>query len=132
MSLPGNYKRVLASLAEIIDRNVNELIRLLDEPDTDNGIVRTEDAFNPEEKREKIRKLRELQEENRRFYEGLGTEDVHYSGRQIYHAKITRLWAILNDSRPEKLKGYGELKEEERKWIEENVERLLRILEDLG
>lgn len=37
MSLPRNYKRVLASLAEIIDRNVTELIRLLEDRSMESG-----------------------------------------------------------------------------------------------
>jgi hypothetical protein len=131
MSLPRNYKRVLASLAEIIDRNVTELIRLLEEPGMESGIIRREDSFAPAEKEQKLKKLKELREENKHFYKALDTEDVSYSDRQIYNAKITRLWTILHDSRPEKLKGYGTLEEEERKWIAQQVERLLGIIEEL-
>ena len=129
--LPANYQRILSSLTEIMEREALELIRILENPEKEEGIIRISTSFTPQIRQEKTQRLRSLLDENRRFFRELQAEPVLYSEEQIFDAKITQLWTILSDSRPGKMKGYGPLTKEEREWIDEHVGRLLKIINEL-
>ena len=131
VKLPPNYQRVLSSLTEIIEREAWELLQLLENPGREGEIIRTTVSFSPEERKEKMLRLETLLEENRRFFRELEAESAIYPEKQIFNAKVTQLWTILNDSHPDKIKGYGPLQIEEKEWIGEHVNRLLEIIKEL-
>ncbi len=132
LPLPPNYQRVLSSLAEIIERDVLDLLRVLEGEGESDEIVRIRRSWTPAERKEKIQKLRELLEANRKFFRDLGGKPVTYTERQVFDAKITHLWTLLNDSRPEKMKGYGALTEEQKEWIDRYIRNLLTRIDELG
>ncbi len=131
MNLSTNYLRVLSSLTEIIEREVTEILRILENPVEEGEIIRTTVSFSPEERMQKIHRLRTLLEENRKFFRALHAKPVVYPEKQIFDAKVTQLWTILRDSLPEKMKGYGTLEKTEREWISEHINRLLEIIGQL-
>ncbi len=131
VKLPPNYQRVFSSLTEIIEREAWELLQLLENPGREGEIIRTTVSFTPEERKEIMLRLETLLEENRHLFRELKAKPAIYPEKQIFNAKVTQLWTILNDSHPDKMKGYGPLKKEEKEWIGEHVNRLLEIINEL-
>lgn len=132
LPLPPNYQRVLSSLAEIIERDVLDLLRVLEGKDGNDEIVKITRTWTPDERKEKMQKLRGLLEANRIFFRDLGGKPVINTEGQVFDAKITHLWSLLNDSRPEKMKGYGSLTEEQKEWIDRYIRDLLKRIDELG
>ena len=132
MTLPPNYLRSLSSLAEIMEREVLELLRLLKEHDKESPVILIQGSFTPQQRQEMIRKLEDMLEKNRSFFRELKAKQVVYTEKQLFEAKVTHLWTVLNDSLPAKTKGYGQLTKEQREWIDRQVGELLTLIKELG
>ncbi|NOY36391.1 MAG: hypothetical protein GXO83_02325 [Chlorobi bacterium] len=130
VSLPDNYKRVLSSLAELIERKGSDLLDILQRQKTGH-IVSVQKTFSAEERKEKIRLLEKLLEANRRFFSGLDLKPSAYPEDQVFRSDIAWLWTIINDSRTKRLKGYGKLDRETSAAIDEKISELLDIIAEI-
>ena len=64
VKLSSIYQRILSALAEMIEQDVLEMLRLLNDDSEERSIVRIEKSFSVEERRDKITVMEHLLEEN--------------------------------------------------------------------
>jgi len=128
MALDELHARRLATVASIFERALNRMEQVVKSLDDGNAIspVRTEELQRAKEKMEHIR---------RRLNDAL----VHFSvrlekpdPRQVLAAELSTLWVVLENARPERMKGYGReySPQDKRDWTN-LIESLLGEVEEL-
>lgn len=127
--LPANYRRVISSLSELIERKLRELLHMLS--NVENGsVARIERTFSDKERHEKSLRLEKLLEANHQMFSDLNLEPATYREDQIFHADIAWLWTMINDSRTKRLKGYGKIDPETAQLIDDKISGLLDIISE--
>ena len=128
MALDELHARRLATVASIIEDALGRVEVVLQslEGGTATSPIKSEQI---QKAREKMAQMR------RRLHGALGRFSVRLSKpdpRQVLAAELSTLWVVLENARPERLKGYGkEFTPADRKSWEELMRALLEDLEQL-
>jgi exonuclease VII small subunit len=128
MALDELHARRLATVARIFEGALDRMEQVIQSLDDGNATspVRTEELQRAKEKMEHIR---------RRINDAL----VHFSvrlerpdPRQVLAAELSTLWVVLENARPERMKGYGRefSPQDKRDWTI-LIESLLEEVEEL-
>lgn len=123
--LSGPQRRSLFAALKMMEKSMNELGDLT-------GLPRSFHAVNyidalPETETARINEIiREIRARIKRMFEKYGLDKEEIAMMQIINSKKAYLWTILEDSKSQRLKGFGGfpagIKEEYDKEIEEFIE----------
>lgn len=129
--LSENHTRSLSVTSRLIEKSINDIELVL------NGFRKNylteiiEPSYSKEEREKILKRLWELKEVNQQMFQSLSLEPNKLTEERVVFAQLSYLWTILLDSKPEKLKRYGDLAEHNAKSIDEFIEKLLMIIDKL-
>jgi len=130
-ALSPNHKRSLSVTSKAVEKTINDLEILL-KGTNQNQITETLKRVYTEKDKKKIYTLLDdLREVNEEMFESLELKSQKLSEDRIVYANLTYLWTILIDSKSDKLKRYGEVHKENKKIVDNYMNRLLSIVEKL-
>jgi hypothetical protein len=128
MKIPENHKRKLSVTSKYVENGLNEIEDLLNndgEKQITQNIIRNVDK----EKKNKILELtKKLRTENEKMFKELNLNSDKLYEDRIVRGTFSYIWTILMDSTSAKMKGYGELSDDESKIIDSYVNVLVDIV----
>ncbi len=131
IEIPENHKRRLSVTSKFVEKGLDEIESLLT---NGNGNRIAQDIITnvDDEKKKNILKLTEkLRAENEKMFKELDlTPDRLYEDR-IIRGTFSYIWSILIDSTSAKMKGYGELSDDESSVIDSHVNVLIDIVQKI-
>jgi single-stranded DNA-specific DHH superfamily exonuclease len=130
MALDELHARRLATVASILESafdRVGLILNTIEESQENTGSsIKAEQI---QQAREKMRELREM------LHQALERFSIRVTGpepRQMLAAELSALWVVLENARPERMKGYGrQFAPADRERWEELIRALLQGLEEL-
>ncbi|MGA9364334.1 MAG: hypothetical protein WBW16_08200 [Bacteroidota bacterium] len=129
--LPETYQRVLKVVAQHIETSMDDIIALVQQ-DEKEGITRKVGPIFSMEKREQfIHAAEAMKAKLAEFVDYFHLEKQHFREDRIMRAKVALLWEMLEDTKSDKLVGYGQIPQPLQKEIDHWVGEFLRILHDL-
>ncbi len=126
MKLHDLQQRKLEATVSLVESGLDRVERLLSDYGQ-KGIVRTfEDTLSAEERAALLEKVYQLRGELHVFAQRFGLQRHPVDIQQVLNAELSSVWVMLENCRPNRMKGYGvEFDPEVRKALEESLERLL-------
>ncbi len=131
IEIPENHKRSLSVTSQHIENSIEEIEEMLNKKDEK---YLTKKVFRniDEGTKQKILELTAiLREQNKKMFEALNLFPNEYFEDRIVRSRISFIWTMLYDSMPEKMRGYGKLKDDEKEAIKVHIDKLLEIIEEL-
>jgi hypothetical protein len=132
MELHELHRGRLEATVSLIEDGLDRMERLLRESGR-NGIVRSvEDHLSPAQRTSLLENVRQLRMELRAFADRFSLQRHPMDLRQVFNAELSSAWVMLEDCRPNRMKGYGvEFSRTGRAELEEYVEKLLARVKTL-
>jgi hypothetical protein len=132
VKLPETYHRVLSVLSQQIEEMLDEISDLMQVEGKEKITLSIRPTYTKEERERALVAAERMREKLKEFVSAFKLHKQRLSEARIMEAKLTHLWAMLEDTRPENLVGYGKipspLQKEITKWVEDFLQ-LLRELE---
>lgn len=129
--LPSNHRRVLSAVARGIEEALRDIEERIMDQDASSGLHRIKQTLDGAQKQKLSEVIHDLWVGLDDFVKQFGLDHGQVTETQVLQAQYTRIWALLEDSRPEQLKGYGEVPEHLRAALGEAINRLSERLERL-
>jgi hypothetical protein len=130
-SLPETYHRVLRVVAQHIETVMDETIALVQQDGNENITRKVSPGFSAEQRKQFIHAAEAMKVKLADFVDHFHLEKQHLREDRIMRAKVALLWEMLQDTKSDKLVGYGEIPPSLQKEIDHWVGEFLRILRDL-
>ncbi len=126
MKLHELHQRRLEATVSLVEDALDRIERLLAEGGQA-GIIRSvEDTLSAEEGAAMREKIRRLRDDLNAFATKFCLQRRPMDIRQVLNAELSSAWAMLENCRPKRMKGYGvEFDPQMRAALEESVERLV-------
>jgi hypothetical protein len=130
IKLSNNHRRVLSIILKIIEKDMDMMIGILDNPPCGitYKVTKEFEQDDIESKNLAIMKIKKLVEDFYKKYD-LITETL--SQGQIFNAKKTGLWTILIDAYSDKLGRYGKFEYEHAKNFDAEITELVNLIEKI-
>jgi hypothetical protein len=129
--LPDTYHRVLKHGAHRIETNMDEIITLLRENGKEGITRKVSSSFSAEKREQLIRAAEAMKAKVADFVDRFHLEKLHFREDRIMRAKVALLWETLEETKSDKLVGYGQIPQSLQREIDHWVGEFLRILRDL-
>jgi len=110
---------------------MDEIIALVQQGGNESITRKISPSFPAEKREEFIDAAKAMKAKLAEFVEHFHLEKQHFSEDRIMRAKVALLWEMLEDTKSDKLVGYGEIPKSLQKEIDRWVGEFLRILRDL-
>jgi hypothetical protein len=130
-SLPETYHRVLKVVAQHIEMNMDDIMALLRESGKEGFTRKVTPSFSAGKRKQFIQAAEAMKAKLAEFVDYFHLEKQHFREDRIMRAKVALLWEMLEDTKSEKLRGYGAIPEPLQKEIDHWIGEFLRILHDL-
>ena len=130
ISLSKNHKRIIGVTMKILEKDMDELMILLnaDQNEPSYEIIKDIPESELKEKMLVVKKVKLLIKEMYSRY-SLGRETLRIS--RILEAKKSYLWTILCDSYSDKIKRYGDFNENDSKGYDKKIDELLNLINEI-
>lgn len=129
--LNENHKRRLAVAMAMVDAAAARILDLLDNKDSPKSMTVMQQSIAREE-RERLREaMHRLQPLTVRFAHAHGLERRSKDLRQTVAAELSQIWTTLENCRPRRMKGMGEVPAAAAEPIERDLERMLQVLDEI-
>lgn len=130
--LPENHRRSLSVTAHMIERSLDEMENLLRSAGGGTLTSSIERTYSDEKRQRLLAAIERMKEANAEMVRALNLVPNHYTEEQIIKARNTHLWTLLVDSKPEAMKGFGEMPRDVAAVVDSHVNKLLQLLEQLS
>jgi hypothetical protein len=130
INLSGNHRRVLSSRMQVIERRIKDMERLLKNK-TDMVSFKYIDDIEQGVTDTKLIVLCQLKEMLVEIFQKYQLEPGLISKRNSLNASKATIWEILCDSGSKGLRGYGEVPLEYSSCLDNDVERLQKLIAEL-
>lgn len=128
MKLGSNHRRVLGVRFSQLEKRLNEIEKLLAMPSEEGVFSRCVDGISAEEKSELSGLIGEAREELRTVGQALCLDFSEHSSRARVQSLLAFTWSDLEDTRPEKLAGYGHMSQEAEVFLSPRIQRLIDLV----
>ena len=128
MNLGSNHRRVLGVRFSQLEERLSEIERLLTVHSEESLFGRRVDRISAEEKSELTKLLGEAREELRDMDQVLRLDFGEYSNRAQVQSLLAFAWSDLEDTRPQKLAGYGQVPPEAESFLSPRIQRLIDLV----
>ena len=125
--LAESHHRVLGSGMLIVDSAAVRILDLLDERNSPAAIKVVEGSITDRERQEIRSRLLELQELIASLVSKYNIEPSKKNLRRIIASEVSHIWICLEDSRPDRIRGYGRMPEFAAEALEADLQEMLRI-----
>lgn len=122
------YRRNLAATCRRVEQSLIELEELLQQQESPTVTRHITHSYSAEKRAELLAAVREVRRLNESLFHGLHLKATTTDEQQIVNAKFSQLWTILIDSKPDALKGAGDIPEDEAMLIEKYVNEMVARL----
>jgi hypothetical protein len=129
--LNENHKRRLAVAMAMVDAAAARILDLLDERNSPKSMTVMQQSI-PAEERARLREaMHRLQPLTVSFAHQHDLERRSKDLRQTVVAELSQIWTTLENCRPRRMKGMGEIPAAAADPIERDLEQMLRMLEEI-
>ena len=128
MHLSSNHRRVLAVRFSRLEKQMNEVEGLLAAPSEEGVFSRCVNSISAEEKSQLSKLIRDAREELEAVSQVLCLDFSEQSSRGRVQSLLAFAWSDLEDTRPEKLAGYGQMSPEAASFLSPRVRRLIKLV----
>ena len=130
--LNENHKRRLAVAMAMVDAAAARILDLLDEKTSARAMTVLKQSLSPEERARLREAMHRLQPLTVSFAHKYGLERRSKDLRQMLGAELSQIWTTLENCRPRRMKGMGEIASTAADPIERDLERMLQLLEEIN
>ena len=129
--LNENHKRRLAVAMAMVDAAAARILDLLDESHSPKSMTVMKQSISAEERARLREALHRLQPLTVGFAQQHGLERRSKDARQMLVAELSQIWTTLENCRPRRMEGMGEIPAAAAEPIERDLERMLEVLEEI-
>ena len=129
--LNQNHKRRLAVAMAMVDAAAARILDLLDEKGSPKAMTVMKPSLSAEERARLREAMKRLQPLALSFAHRHGLERRSKDLRQMLLAELSQIWTTLENCRPRRMKGMGEVAAAAAEPVERDLERMLELLEEL-
>jgi hypothetical protein len=129
--LNENHKRRLAVAMAMVDAAAARILDLLDEKGSPKAMTVMKQSVSAEERARLREAMRRLQPLALGFAHQHGLERRSKDLRQMLVAELSQVWTTLENCRPRRMKGMGEIAATAAQPVERDLERMLELLEEI-
>ena len=129
--LNENHKRRLAVAMAMVDAAAARILDLLDENQSPKSMTVMRQSISQEERARLREALHRLQPLTVGFAQQHGLERRSKDLRQTVEAELSQIWTTLENCRPRRMKGMGEISAPAAEPVERDLEHMLRVLEEI-
>ena len=129
--LNQNHKRRLAVAMAMVDAAAARILDLLDDKNSPKRMTVMQPSI-PAAERARLREaMQRLQPLTLRFAHEHGLERRSQDLRQTVVAELAQIWTTLENCRPRRMKGMGQVPAAAAEPVERDLERMLEVLEEI-
>jgi len=129
--LNENHKRRLAVAMAMVDAAAARILDLLDDKNSPKGMTVMQQSI-PAEERARLREaMHRLQPLTVSFAHQYDLERQRKDLRQTVVAELSQIWTTLENCRPRRMKGMGQVPAAAAEPVERDLERMLEVLEEI-
>ena len=129
--LNQNHKRRLAVAMAMVDAAAARILDLLDEKGSPKTMTVMKQSLSAEERARLREAMKRLQPLTVGFAHQYGLERRSKDLRQMLVAELSQIWTTLENCRPRRMKGMGEIAAAAAEPVERDLERMLQLLEEI-
>ncbi len=129
--LNENHKRRLAVAMAMVDAAAARILDLLDEKNSPKAMTVMKQSISAEERARLREAMNRLQPLALSFANKHGLERRSKDLRQMLVAELSQIWTTLENCRPRRMKGMGEMAATAAEPIERDLERMLHLLDEI-
>jgi hypothetical protein len=131
VELPPNHRRVLSTTAARVERELEEMERLLRSENPSRVTTTIHVAYSREQRQKILETIHEMRRVNEQMFGELHLEASQFNEERIIRARAAHLWTVLVDSLSTRTRGYGELTADAASDVDRHVEKLLALVGSL-
>ena len=131
VELPPNHRRALSATAARVEKELNEMERLLRSENPNNVTTMVHVKYSPEQRQKLLETIHEMRGANEEMFGELHLEPNRYNEERMIRTRAAHLWTILADSLSTKTRGYGDLPATAAKDVGRHVGKLLTLVSSL-
>ena len=132
MKLGSNHHRVLGVRFSQLEKRLSEIEGLLAAHPKEGVFSRCVDGISAEEKSELSGLIGEAREELKSLGQALCLDFSEQSNRGRVQSLLAFTWSDLEDTRPEKLAGYGHVSPEFESFLSPRIQRLIDLVREMS
>ena len=125
VELPPAHKRSLSVVARSIEDSLNDIATRLQGNLADSLLHRIEHSYTDQERKQIFKAVEGVREALVELILEFDLDTSTVFESQILSAHCSHIWTLLQDSRSDKLKSYGEVPEESRASIDTAIDKML-------
>jgi hypothetical protein len=128
-----SHRRALGSSLLIIEKDLHMITEKLEQDNKDFGSILQSTTYDvdPQTKKKILNIATSMLDEIRQLKEKFKLERDEKSLSHWVYSTLIEIWIILEDLRPEKLKAYGQMSDIDKKLLEPNILKLLKMLDEI-
>ena len=131
VELPPDHKRSLSVVARNIEDSLNDITVRLQANPSNAQLHNVEPSFTSAERTFILKIVEEIRRSLLNLIENFDIHPSSVTEFQIVQAQYTHIWTLLQDSYSDKMKGYGEIQENEARLLDEHITKLAGQVEKL-
>ena len=127
--MPANHQRAFSSTLFLIEKMLLEIEELF-APNRENMVEVVSD-IDPEEKQRILAGIQEIKTELQALNERYMLKKQQLTESHFVNSRITKIWELLHDSSVKRMNAYGPFPDELKNTYEDDIRRLLKLVEKL-
>ena len=112
----------------LVDKAVQRVEFLLDRAVRHHGPSGVTSSLDEQTVRRLRERFRQLQDAAAELYRGYGFHGRRLDLERVLDAELSSLWEMLEDCRPERMRGFGPMEEQTARQLEADIQPLLDIV----
>ncbi|HUJ95435.1 MAG TPA: hypothetical protein VLW84_09245 [Terriglobales bacterium] len=129
--LSESHRRVIGSGMLIVDAAAVRMLNLLESRSSPPAMNVIEGSVTEREREHLRARLKELQSLIASFVQKYDLQPSRKNLRRILTSDVSQIWVTLEDCRPTRIRGYGAMPESSAELLESDLQRMLRIANEL-
>jgi bifunctional N-acetylglucosamine-1-phosphate-uridyltransferase/glucosamine-1-phosphate-acetyltransferase GlmU-like protein len=129
--LSPEHQRSLSAVARSIENSLNDITAILDTSHTEHLLHHIVPSYTKSERAEILTVVNELRKGLKELIQTFNLSSYAVTERQIVNAQCAHLWILLQDSKSNKLKRYGDVPLESGGELDRIIDDLLRLVNKL-
>lgn len=132
IKLSANHRRVLSVRLSQLEERLHEIQNLIHAEFHNPVLARRVDTISSDEKRKLGKLIGQVRNILAMLAETLRLEPAEQSNRALAQSLLALTWSDLQDTRPEKLVGYGQMSEEASSFLSPHIEHLIELVREMS
>jgi hypothetical protein len=128
-----NHKRILRIRLLLIERHLRDIISELKSDSSDSTFIlySIRNNISPEVRIKILNTVDSMLDEIRLMKDKFSLESEEKAVRQSILGHLNGIWTTLEDTRPEKMSGYGRMSDHDKGLLSSHILKLLSMYEDI-